>query len=94
MAIACAKILKAFPKFEENQIDVLKERWKSLGFSDQRVIDAVNHVIDTYEGWDKVPNLANFIQFNRYYLSYEQAIERGLHNCEIADKERKLWKRK
>ncbi|UZJ42197.1 hypothetical protein OO006_04275 [Prosthecochloris sp. SCSIO W1101] len=44
---------------------VVVSRMVANGFSGQRAEDAVNHVIDSYEGWDKLPNVANFISFDR-----------------------------
>ena len=94
IATGAAMVLKAFPKFDKNQLSVLKARFKANKFTDQRIIDAVNNVIDTYEGWDKLPNIANFIQFDRHCITYNQAIEYGLELCEIHDKDRGLWRKK
>jgi hypothetical protein len=73
-----AKILKAFPKFNKSQLEILRERFKELSFTDQRIMDAVNHVIDTYEGWDKLPNIANFVQYDKYkhLLTYNDVLNR------------------
>lgn len=60
-----ARIIKSFPKMPISMIDVLKDRFIENGFNDERMTAAVNHVIDTYEGWDKLPNIANFIQFDQ-----------------------------
>ena len=67
-------LFKAFPKFPNESFEVLKDRFKANGFSDERAIDAVNNVIDTYEGWDKLPNIANFVQYDkkqRVFTYYE-----------------------
>lgn len=50
--------------------DLLKERFKENGFTNERLRDAINHVIDTYEGWDKLPNIANFIQYDKKVKIY------------------------
>lgn len=56
---------QAFPLLSKEQLELLKDRMIENGFTDQRAIDAVNHVIDNYEGWNKTPNIANFIGFDR-----------------------------
>ena len=65
------KILQAFPKMPTSMYNLLKDRFKENGFTDERLKDSVNHVIDTYEGWDKLPNIANFIQFDKKVKVYE-----------------------
>lgn len=74
-----AKILQAFPKMPDPTFNLLKERFKENKFTDERLRDAVNHVIDTYEGWDKIPNIANFIQFDKKVklYTYEESIQIG-----------------
>lgn len=64
-------LFKVFPKFNNSTFEVLKDRFKALGFTDERALDSVNNVIDTYEGWDKLPNIANFIQFDKKVRLYE-----------------------
>lgn len=59
------RLVAAFPKMTETTATLIIERMADNGFSRNRAIDAVHHVIDTYDGWDKVPNIANFIQFDR-----------------------------
>jgi len=54
----------AFPKFSSSQLEILKDRFAENGFDDKRMVASVDYVIDTYEGWDKTPNIANFIQFD------------------------------
>ena len=99
-----ARILKAFPKFDKNQLEILKERFKELKFTDKRILDAVNNVIDTYQGWDKLPNLANFLQFDkteRLYTHNELLEKLNAGNKEIFKNSemveidgKKLWKLK
>lgn len=57
--------------------NLLKDRFKENKFTDERLKDSINHVIDTYEGWDKLPNIANFIQYDKKVkaFTYEQVIE-------------------
>ena len=60
-------------------VELIKDRAKANGFTDQRYMDAVLHVIDNYEGWDKNPNVANFIQFDKKVkaYTYKQSLEIG-----------------
>lgn len=55
-------------------LKLLKERFKANNFDDERVIDAVNYVIDNYSGWDKLPSIADFINYDkkiRIYTAHE-----------------------
>jgi len=70
VATAIAMIGKAFPGWSEEQGDVLRDRFAENGFSDDRMIDSVKHVIDTYEGYGRIPNVANFISFDRKMKLY------------------------
>lgn len=58
---------------------LLKDRFKDNKFTDERLKDAINQVIDTYEGWDKIPNIANFIQYDKKIkiFTYKESIEYG-----------------
>jgi len=58
------EIVKAFPALNNDFIDVLHRRIKEKNFSDTRLIDAVNHVIDTCVY--PTPTVASFIGFNKY----------------------------
>jgi len=70
IAIGLAKIKKAFPKITQGVLDILKERFAENNFSDRKIIDSINHVIDNYGGWDKNPNIAEFIQYDRTIKTY------------------------
>ena len=70
LAKQTAKLLQAFPKMPPETIDILKDRFIENGFNDERMIAAVGNVIDNYEGWDKLPNIANFIQFDKKVKLY------------------------
>jgi hypothetical protein len=59
------RVKNAFPKLSKDYLEILKDRFAANGFTDERMKDSINHVIDTYEGWDKLPNIANFIKFNK-----------------------------
>ena len=82
-----AKILQAFPKMPIEMFNILKDRFKANGFTDQRLRDAVGNVIDTYEGWDKLPNIANFILFDKKFKTYlhSESIELGQDNLVMVD---------
>ncbi|MBK8947182.1 MAG: hypothetical protein IPM32_18230 [Ignavibacteriae bacterium] len=67
------KILIAFPKLERPFINLLRERFKANNFSDERMIDSVNYVIDNYTGFDKLPQVADFIKYDRKVRVYSHA---------------------
>lgn len=77
---AVAMLEAAFPKMDKAFHNILKERFKANNFSDERMLDSIGHVIDTYEGWDKIPNVANFINFDvkATLYTYEQVCEQNL----------------
>lgn len=75
------RVLTAFPTMKKGQVQLLIEMMIEEGFTVQRAKDAVNHVIKTYQGWDKNPNIANFIGFDRRIKTYTHA--------EVADND--LW---
>ena len=77
----------AFPKMDKVKLKLLRQRFTENGFNDQRVIDAVNNVIDTYEGWDKMPNIANFIQYDKKVKVYNwaESVEVGQDNLIMVD---------
>ena len=97
MARGIARIMKAFPKFRPEQVEVLRDRWKANGFTDERIMDAVNDVIDNYDGWS-LPNLANFIQYDRSYLTYNEVLKLVadgdlMSHYKVVDREKGLWKK-
>jgi hypothetical protein len=57
------KIKKAFPSLPEGFYEVFSNRLKENGFNDDRLRDAVNHVIDTCPY--PTPTIANFISFDQ-----------------------------
>ncbi|MDH7604728.1 MAG: hypothetical protein QHH13_07510 [Melioribacter sp.] len=65
-----ARLLVAFPKLEPQMLELLKERFKANNFCDQRIIDAVNYVIDNYTGYDKLPSIADFIRYDKKVKTY------------------------
>ena len=70
-------IKKAFPSLPIGFYDVFTDRLRDNGFTDDRLMDAVNYVIDTciYP----TPTIANFIGFDRKYkiFTYEDMIHKG-----------------
>lgn len=64
MAEAEKRALKAFPALSLEQIDILHDRFVENGFTDQRAMDAVNHVID-HHVYGGTPNIAAFISYDR-----------------------------
>lgn len=68
-----AKVKAAFPALDPLYYQILVERLKNKGFSDQRLIDAVNNVIDNCQY--PTPTMANFLSFDKRIkiLTYSQA---------------------
>jgi hypothetical protein len=68
-----------FPKIPLPMLDELKNAFADNNFTDERIKDAVDYVRDTYEGWDKLPNIANFIQYDKKIkiYSWKESIEIG-----------------
>lgn len=62
------KIKNAFPSLSIEFYDILFDRIKDLGFSDKKLNDAVNHMIDNciYP----VPTIANIISFDKRIKVY------------------------
>ena len=58
-----AKIKAAFPALKPEYFSLLIDRLKERGFSDQRLIDSVNNVIDNCQY--PTPTLANFLSFDK-----------------------------
>lgn len=93
MAQALALVKKAYPDYPKGQLSILRELFVEHKFSDQRAIDAVKYVVSNHI-YNSLPQIAQFIQYDKEYLTYNQALEVGLEYCEIADPKRKLWRRK
>lgn len=58
------KIKDAFPELPASWFDVFNERVKANRFTDQRLRDAVNHVIDNFT-YGRIPNVGHFISYDR-----------------------------
>jgi len=85
---AIALVAKAFPKWTPEQSEVLAGMFAEDKFSDARMMAAVKHVIRNYAGFDKVPNIANFMQYDKRIKLYrhrqiDALVERG--ECGYAD---------
>jgi len=57
------KIAKAFPDLPDTWFELFNERIKENKFTDDRLIQSVKYVIDTFSF--KTPNIANFISFDK-----------------------------
>lgn len=69
------KIQKVFPALSKEFYDIFQERLKDKGFTDQKLNDAVNYVIDNciYP----TPTIANFLKYDKNIklYSYEQMLK-------------------
>ena len=65
---ASIKLKNTFPALPKGFYDVLNDRIKEKGFSDKRLMDAVNHVIDTCVY--PTPTIANIISFDKRIKLY------------------------
>jgi len=70
-----SKIKKAFPILSAGFFDIFQERLKNKGFTDQKLNDAVNYVIDNciYP----TPTIANFLSFDKHIklYTYDQMLQ-------------------
>lgn len=82
---ATAKIKKAFPAWSVDQAEMLADRFADNGFTDDRMMAAVNHVIDSYDGYGKLPNIANFIQFDKRCKIYSHGEIGGFNQPDWTD---------
>lgn len=63
IAINLKKLKEAFPRMQPAFFNLLSERVIANGFSDKRLADAVNNVIDNFEY--KELNVSDIIKFDR-----------------------------
>lgn len=68
LARNAAKVKAAFPALPPEFFQILIERFKAKGFSDTRMIDAVNNVIDNCQY--PTPTLANFLSYDKNVKLY------------------------
>jgi hypothetical protein len=85
MAIAETKALRAFPLLSREQIEILHDRFIENGFTDQRAMDAVDHVIDTHV-YGRTPNIAAFISYDRRVKAFSWNELEKAHNEGSANK--------
>lgn len=90
------KLQSAFPKQSKEFFNVLAERLIANGFTDERLADAVNNVIDTFQY--KELNISDIVKFDKKIRLYtyseacrlvtEKGYEfgRDLHRTTIDDK--------
>lgn len=67
-AKSVARVKVAFPSLQQGFFSVLIERMKEKGFSDQRMIESVNYVIDNCQF--PVPTMANFLSYDKRVKVY------------------------
>ena len=82
-----AKIKFAFPSLPLEFYDVLSDRIKAQGFSDARLQDAVNHVIDTCHY--PTPTIADFISFDKKFKVFTH--EEMLKKLDDYGQDKKFW---
>lgn len=68
IAINLKKLKEAFPRMQPAFFNLLSERVIANGFSDKRLTDAVNNVIDNFEF--KELNVSDIIKFDRKVKMY------------------------
>jgi hypothetical protein len=68
IAVQIARLKIAFPKMERNFFDILAERIVDNDFTEKRLEDAVNHIIDNF--LYKELNVADIIKFDRRIKLY------------------------
>lgn len=54
-----------FEKMNSQMPRLIIDRMIANGFTCRRAMDAVAHVLDTYDRWDKSPSVADFINYDR-----------------------------
>lgn len=88
------KIKNAFPTLPVEFYDILFERLRAKGFSDEKLDDAVNRVIDTCKY--PTPTVAHFMSYDEdhscpYGFTFGKDHESfaGCENCE--DYNQKIW---
>lgn len=73
------RILNIFPKFPQGMLEELKNAFADNNFTDERMKHAVDFVRDTYTGWNRLPNIADFIQYDKKIktYTYKESLEYG-----------------
>lgn len=100
LATQIKKLQAAFPKQSLDFFNVLVERIKANGFSDERLTDAVNNVIDNFQY--KELNIADIIKWDKRekLITYQQLVslvtsgKEKMEDWEIVTiNGKKLWRR-
>lgn len=75
IAVSMKRLQTAFPKMENAFFNLLAERVLENGFTAERLKDAVNHVLDTFQY--KELNISDIIRFDRRakLYTYKEASE-------------------
>lgn len=100
IAQASKKIEGAFPNLESGFYQVFFDRIKMHGFTNERLLDAIDHVIDTCEYPN--PTIAKFISYDQkiQLFTYDQMIKKShemqgifklYSSVQIADLKSPLW---
>jgi hypothetical protein len=90
IAMQIARLKVSFPRMERYFFDILAERIADNDFTEKRLIDAVNYVIDNFPY--KELNVADIIRFDRRVKLYTgsefcNAQMNGIHASEFEKKE-------
>ena len=100
LATQIKKLQAAFPKQSLDFFNVLVERIKANGFSDERLTDAINNVIDNFQY--KELNIADIIKWDKRekLITYQQLVslvtsgKEKMEDWEIVTiNGKKLWRR-
>lgn len=89
------KVKAAFPQLPQGFYDVLADRLKANKFTDQRLQDAVNHLVDNFRY--PTPTIADIVSFDKRIklYTYSQVAERVNSGRDMRDfgkiKDQKLW---
>jgi hypothetical protein len=72
-------ILLYFPALVEPFVAAIIQRMRANGFTYQQMVDNVNHVADTYTGFDKKPPISCFLSKNKRVrsFSYREVLEQN-----------------
>lgn len=68
IAVACSRLRTAFPKMESGFFNLLAERAIANKFTPERLVDAVNNIIDNFQY--KEINISDIIRYDRKIKLY------------------------
>lgn len=83
--IQSVRILAAFRKLDNTFINLLTQRLKDNNFTDKRLIDAVNFVIDNHRYPE--PLISDFISYDKKIKTYthKEACNYGMEHLQATD---------